>query len=1497
MKRLYTLALSALVLAASASVAVPTVRVAKAKATTALTEHVSVVKATPSSAKRSVAKKGVDALNAKAVTARHHLDISALGELKTWEQVKKEMTETPSIEARANVQLPARPAKAKAKAPTATPATVQDLCALQFNASYSGMLQGDTGTHEGDAEFVYDEDNEELDLTLPDCQWSLYVGYENGKLTIYNAVNYGTSGSYTVYLCPISSTTGAMLTDSNIEVAFNSETSSFEFPSDFAWGLCAVNPSSGSLVGYYWAGKSFSLTVPDGDYTLKVSTGDICNNENKFTFTVTAGADIASVKYMVLPFDPKVSEVSSYIATLGNTYNAGETVTVDPVNANYSGEPMTESGWASVVLGGYDASGNLQKTASAHFCVVLETEAGWKNVGEIDYTDQLFSQYYSNFTHNQKAQLQAKEDTEGLYRIVAPYSEYAGNHSENCTHHYFIINIADPTWVEVPFSVSGVDMGDGILTFGTIAALGYTKDNAPSGVSSGTLEDQTVTFPTKTIFAHEPNYNEPNSWSYLNSSSPVTFTFPDINLNLTVIDTDNNPVADAEVALGEATATTDAAGKATVKVPFSTGYFATVKPTVNGKEFTVTLNGAETDYTATVEAQAVEVPESYAVYQNGTVGQGLNVNSWWNVILNTQDADPAGEGTVFSMTYNPNEPGGGATGPNFCAGIQAPDQSTITGPLHSATLTFQYYATTTCDITIRLDGNNTEENKTISVAAGDVNKWTTASFNVATDYPEVSAIWKAWTNTGLGDVFGVVVEQFNADTKVYFNNVVYTNLDQEWTKPYVEEPFCPTPAVPQQAAENVKSLLSGAYEAATWFNVGSWGQATKYKQLTAENNAPVAYLTDFNYLGWEFGEHLDLTDMEYMHVDFYPMSSTGFAFTPIGGGEKLYAVAETDVKVEQWNSFDVPLSYFEGVNMADVFQVKFDKNNQTDAFIPAAYIANVYFYKSAGEEPDPQPGEGTVIPAAEFKPNAKATYQGYTVDLQKAGGASDPALFDEGSVVRMYANNTLTVSAKEVTKIVFTLASTTEKRYAKLTPSVGEITPAQAQGDTEITWVGPADAAASVTFTVGEKADFGTESTKAGQVHFSQITVYGTPAEGSGDEPEPGEYTWTSLGKGKYAASVMAAMYRVSSDPVEVDVYEAEEAKGVYKFVGVWPDLEPGLELVIDATDPDFVKVPVQYTGFVDDVDGKTYIASQSALYTKEEFAEAGAESYIISMTDGCISIPADALVLNWPEAPADSEYETDPEEWYRANNCPDGYALLPGAQEPDPNEGWTSKGEATFMDGWVLPGLGYDQTDKDNWYTVELQQKDSNPNIYRLVDPYHGKSAAAAFNGSTKVGYIQFDVTDPDHVAFATNVSAGFANSDMEVDDFYCSNAYGLLVDWGYTIDIILSVIPDFQTATFKDGVVTVPSTMTAEGLDNDACFGTESGDVGYVWTDDSDQPVNMAAMIWFPGVTPEYSSITEINSAADNSEVFFNLRGQRISHPTVPGIYIRNNAKVFVR
>lgn len=139
----------------------------------------------------------------------------------------------------------------------------------------------------------------------------------------------------------------------------------------------------------------------------------------------------------------------------------------------------------------------------------------------------------------------------------------------------------------------------------------------------------------------------------------------------------------------------------------------------------------------------------------------------------------------------------------------------------------------------------------------------------------------------------------------------------------------------------------------------------------------------------------------------------------------------------------------------------------------------------------------TVIKADQFNLEGAKTIDGYTVELKKNSGATKPAFMSDA--IRLYAEGSLTVSGEKITKIVVTLASSTSKRYTTFTPNVGELNPAQAAGDTEITWIGDAK---SVEFTVGAKADMGTDgSSKAGQIHFTEITIYG---EGGGSvDPDP----------------------------------------------------------------------------------------------------------------------------------------------------------------------------------------------------------------------------------------------------------------------------------------------------------------------------------------------------------------------------------------------------------
>lgn len=143
-----------------------------------------------------------------------------------------------------------------------------------------------------------------------------------------------------------------------------------------------------------------------------------------------------------------------------------------------------------------------------------------------------------------------------------------------------------------------------------------------------------------------------------------------------------------------------------------------------------------------------------------------------------------------------------------------------------------------------------------------------------------------------------------------------------------------------------------------------------------------------------------------------------------------------------------------------------------------------------GDTPEPpvvEPGDGITIMANQLNPAATTTVNGFTFSMAQNDGATAPAYYDSTADIRLYAKNTLTISGGTMAKIVFTLKNATY-RYTTFTPSTGALNPAQAAGDTEITWEGNAN---EVTFTVGDIATLGTENTRPGQIKFTQVTIYG----------------------------------------------------------------------------------------------------------------------------------------------------------------------------------------------------------------------------------------------------------------------------------------------------------------------------------------------------------------------------------------------------------------------
>lgn len=336
--------------------------------------------------------------------------------------------------------------------------------------------------------------------------------------------------------------------------------------------------------------------------------------------------------------------------------------------------------------------------------------------------------------------------------------------------------------------------------------------------------------------------------------------------------------------------------------------------------------------------------ENFSVYENGTVGESLTPYSWWNDIFNLQATNPDGSGKVLEFkAENRKEDNGNYLGfANASMGIELKDGMNI-GKLHNATLNFSWYAIGTGTYSVKLTGLNEKEIVFTEVNSENSGKWNTTSLNIAEKFPEVSNDWNNNRSNGNGYVFSLVLSNGKEGDIIYVENVYYSNVDENWEAPEVVIKAPETVPVPTQNASDVLSVFSSRYTPATTFNIGYWQQSTNATLQTIDNQE-VYYLRNFNYLGWELNSEINISEYDYMHVDFWTAEPTDFGFTPISraGTATEKSIVMSKVALEEWNKYDVPLKDWSdaGLDLSKIFQIKFDQGKLVDC-----YIANVYFWK------------------------------------------------------------------------------------------------------------------------------------------------------------------------------------------------------------------------------------------------------------------------------------------------------------------------------------------------------------------------------------------------------------------------------------------------------------------------------------------------------------------------------------------------------------------------
>lgn len=276
------------------------------------------------------------------------------------------------------------------------------------------------------------------------------------------------------------------------------------------------------------------------------------------------------------------------------------------------------------------------------------------------------------------------------------------------------------------------------------------------------------------------------------------------------------------------------------------------------------------------------------------------------------------------------------------------------------TVTVDVYKTTFTPVYIKFTSTNKSGQGTTFIGnkvPSAINQWVTLTFVV--DFSEAlistgngtggGGIDNADNNNGNNQIVFHVDKDANrqADRDVYFDNIKFTAnkiADPIVLPDPIAPPLVHAPTPPERNTGDVVSIYSGKYTDISGTKIGkNWGEATNASNILVENDL-TKQLLQFNYQGIVLPAPIDLSGFDKLHIDFHKtdQAQIKLSIIHVGGGDitKLLTIANSG-----WNSFDIPLSDFGGLNLSKVHQLKLE--GAPTQGITTVFFDNLYFYKSS----------------------------------------------------------------------------------------------------------------------------------------------------------------------------------------------------------------------------------------------------------------------------------------------------------------------------------------------------------------------------------------------------------------------------------------------------------------------------------------------------------------------------------------------------------------------
>jgi beta-glucanase (GH16 family) len=158
-------------------------------------------------------------------------------------------------------------------------------------------------------------------------------------------------------------------------------------------------------------------------------------------------------------------------------------------------------------------------------------------------------------------------------------------------------------------------------------------------------------------------------------------------------------------------------------------------------------------------------------------------------------------------------------------------------------------------------------------------------------------------------------------------------------------PTVPAATPPARSNTDYVSIYSDAYTnvAGTEFNP-YWNQTTLVSDYPISGNNNKKY-DQFNYQGIQLASAVNLSAMQYLHIDIWSPNCTGFDFYLINTSPSLVEQKITVTPtLNGWNSYNIPLTQFSNVALNNVSQFKLEARPFGSTVL---YWDNLYFWKSS----------------------------------------------------------------------------------------------------------------------------------------------------------------------------------------------------------------------------------------------------------------------------------------------------------------------------------------------------------------------------------------------------------------------------------------------------------------------------------------------------------------------------------------------------------------------